>query len=343
MRRSILFALILAAMTLYPACAETGSVPAEKGVLFPPIEDTVTGYLQVSDLHRIFYVTGGNPEGRPVMCLHGGPGAGSYPRMMQYFNPEKYHIVLHDQRGAGRSEPSGELRENNTWNLVEDIEKLRKHLDLGKVMIFGGSWGSTLAMAYAEKYPENVTAMVMRGVFLGTEEELEFHYLGTGYFFPLEHDRLLSLLPDSSRGTHPDYIYELIHGDDEALAERVLDALGRFEFKFMKLNMPDEAISNFLDSIPRKALRDSSFIDLHYVKNRYFLKDGQLLENAGKLKDIPMILINGRYDMASPPFSAYKVHKALPHSKLIIVEEAGHSESEEGITAELVKAVAEFE
>jgi len=233
--------------------------------LHPPIEPYKSGYLKVSDLHEIYYECCGNPEGSPVLCLHGGPGAGCYPRMRQYFNAEKYNIVLHDQRGAQRSKPMGELKENTTQNLVEDIERLRKHLELGKVLIFGGSWGSTLGLAYAEKYPDNVRAMILRGVFLGTEEELNFHYIGTRFFFPKEHDALLSLLPDKSRNTHPDYIYKLIKGDDKELGMKVLKALGRFEIKFMKLNMPDEYVNGFLNSIPEDVhenMQASIFITL---------------------------------------------------------------------------------
>jgi proline iminopeptidase len=314
----------------------------EDGLFLAP-EPFKTDYLKVSALHRIFYVCCGNRSGKPVLCLHGGPGVGSYPRMAQYFNPEKYLIVLHDQRGAGRSTPHGELKENTTWDLVEDIEKLRVHLGLGKVLIFGGSWGTTLGLAYAQTHPEQVTGMILRGVFLGTEEEIEYHYLGNRFFFPREHDKLLSLLPDPARGTHPDYLFELIRGDDPVLRQKILRALAGYELKFMKLNMPDERVSGYLDNVPQdEGLRMAS-IDLHYVTHRYFMKEGHLLENMEKIAHIPAVLINGRYDMAAPPLSAYRVHKAMPKSKLIIVEKAGHSESEVGITAELVKATAEFE
>jgi proline iminopeptidase len=336
--------LILLSTLLLLCCTQTTPTPSAAGDgLFPVMENPESGYLKVGDIHEIYYETGGNPEGKPVMCLHGGPGVGSYPRLMRYFDPEKFFMVNHDQRGSGRSRPYGELRENTTPNLVEDIEKLRQHLGLGKVLIFGGSWGSTLGLAYAEKYPENVTGMVLRGVFLGTEEEIKFHYLGTGFFFPEEQDRLLSVLPDRSRSVHPDYIHELVTGEDEELGHRVLVALAGFEMKFMKLHMPDEQISGFLESIPREAHHGAALIDLTYVKNRYFMEPGQLVQNLGKLGDMPVTLINGRYDMAAPPMAAYRVHRALPNSKLVIVEEAGHSETEDGITRALLEAVAAFE
>lgn len=315
----------------------------EAGGLYPRPDFHETGSMQVSDGHQLFYATCGSRSGKPVMCLHGGPGAGSYPRLAQYFNPEKFFIVLHDQRGAGESKPHGRLEGNTTQNLVADIEKLRKTLNLGKVLLFGGSWGSALALAYAETYPENVTGMILRGVFLGTRAEIEYHYLGNRFFYPKEYDALLSVLPDPERGPRPDYLYELVTGDDEVLRNKVLDALGTYELKFMKLNMPDEMVSGYLRSMPRDKHFRYARLDLHYVTNRYFLEEGQLLRDIGKLRDIPVTLINGRYDMAAPPRSAYQVHKALPGSKLIIVEEAGHSESEEGITIALVKAAAEFE
>lgn len=339
MRRVVLLLPFL----IFLVCPNGFPQERDEGGLFPPAEEFRKGYLEVDDVHKIYYVCCGNPRGKPVMCLHGGPGNGCYPRMTQYFNPEKYFIVLHDQRGAGMSRPHGELKGNTTQNLVKDIETLRKHLDLKKVLIFGGSWGTTLGLAYAETYPENVTGMILRGVFLGTEAEIEYHYIGTGFHFPKEQDALLSVLPNPEKGTHPDYLYELITGEDVELRHKVMDALSRFELKFMKLNMPDEIISGYLESMSRDKHFRYVRLDLHYVTNRYFLEEGQLLRDIGQLKDIPAVLINGRYDMATPPVSAYKVHKALPKSKLVMVEEAGHSESEEGITEALVKAAAEFE
>jgi proline iminopeptidase len=315
----------------------------EDSGLFPASEPFDTGYLRVSEIHRIYYARYGNPEGKPVMCLHGGPGWGSYPRLTQYFDPERFHIVLHDQRGAGRSEPQGELRENTTPELVEDIERLRRHLDLGKVLIFGGSWGSTLAVAYAEAYPDKVTGMVLRGVFLGTEAEVDQHYLGSRFFFPEEYDALVSVLPDGSKTPHPDNLQGLITGDDAELRHRIIDALIRYEFKCTQLHVPDETVEELLGSLSQDELLEVLTFDFHYVTNRFFIDEGQLLRNAGKLAEIPVTIINGRYDLAAPPLAAFRLHRALPMSKLIIVEEAGHSETEPGITAALLQAVAQFE
>jgi len=333
------FILIFIVVTGFCFSVTAGDEPS----LYPASQPLKKGYLKVSDLHSIFYLCFGNPSGKPVMCLHGGPGAGCYPRMMQYFNPEKYFIVLHDQRGAGQSKPQGELKENTTQHLVEDIEMLRNHLDLGRVLLFGGSWGATLGLTYAEAYPENVTGMVLRGVFLATKAELEFHYMGTAFFFPEEHAALKAVLPDPDHRTDPNYLSSLILGDDMEVRSKVMDALGRFEMKFMKLHMPTETVDAIMDHMSGDEGFQMVSIDLHYVGNRHFLKEGQLLENADKIKDIPVTLINGRYDMASPPIGAFMMHRKLPKSKLIIVEEAGHSESEEGITSALIRAAAEFE
>lgn len=323
------------------ACSAT--LYADEDGLFPKPRDYKNGYLEVDDLHKIFYVCCGNPEGKPVMAIHGGPGTGAYPRMAQYFNPEKYNIVLHDQRGAQNSKPQGELKGNNTQNLVEDIEKLRKHLGLGKVLIAGGSWGTALGLAYAETYPENVTGLILRGVFLSDEAEILFHYMGTANFFPEEHAALLAVLPDETRGTHPDYIYELVTGEDLALRDVVLDKLFRFEMKFMKLHVSDERVDNIINSFSKEEAQRAAMIDLTYVTNRHFLKEGQLLNNIGRINHLPAVIIHGRYDMATCPASAYKVHKAMPKSKLVIVEKAGHSETEEGITSALLEAAAGFE
>ncbi len=341
--RIVLLPLLFAGLVfpLAAACADDGG---NDDPLFGPIEPYKTGHLKVSDLHEIYYECSGNPEGLPVIGLHGGPGVGCYPRMRQYFDPDKFNIVLHDQRGSARSRPWGELRENTTPNLVEDIERLRKHLNLGKVFVFAGSWGTTLGLAYAEAYPDNVRAMVLRGVFTATREEVEQHYMGAAWYFPEEHDALMRLLPDPDRRPLPDYVLELVNNAPD-LPEKMkyLNALARLEIKMSHLYMPDEDVTRMLDGYPDDAHLLLAGIDLHYVTNRYFMKEGQLLENAHKIEHIPTTMIVGRYDMASPPLGAYRIHKRLSRSKLIIVEKAGHVESEEGITAALVKAVAAWE
>ena len=340
LRIRIPFAAVLLFLLLEPPALPA---PIQEDGLFPPIEPFKTGYLKVSEIHEVYYELCGNPEGKPVFFLHGGPGVGCYPRMRRYLDPEKFLMVLHDQRGSGRSRPHGELRENTTWELVADIERLRKHLEIEKIMIFGGSWGTTLGLAYGEAYPQNVTGMLLRGVFTGTAEEVEQHYMGARWFYPEEHAALMAALPDPDRRPLPEYLLELSRHEDEELRMKVLNALARFESKFMKLEVSDAEIESFLEAIPDDVHARVAGIDLFYVTNQYFLDGDQLVRDAPRLKNIPVTLIVGRYDMASPALGAYRIHEKLPQSKLVIVERAGHSESEEGITAALVAAGREFE
>lgn len=311
--------------------------------LFPQTKPFDEGYLKVSDLHTIKYLLFGNPKGKPVFVLHGGPGFGCYPRLMQYFNPDKFLIVLHDQRGAGRSKPAGELRENTTQDLVADIERLRKHLKIeGKILVFGGSWGSALGLAYAETHPENVSGMILRGVFTGTQSEIDNVFGGQSarLFFPEALARMEEAMPPDSGGFTPKALLKLFTVGDDAVAQKVISAWIRYAIKTNKMHASDEEVEQgFGDFDPRPGAR----IDCHYATNRCFLEDGQLLRDANKLRDIPVTIINGRYDMVCPPVTAYRLHKRLPKSKLIIAEEAGHSESEEGTTRALVETVAEFE
>jgi proline iminopeptidase len=210
--RPILF-LLTVALVAAASCSKVAST--EEMRLWPQIEPFESGYLRVSDVHEIYYELCGNPDGKPVFVLHGGPGAACSPYYRRFFNPEKFLIVLHDQRGCGKSRPFAELRENTTQHLVEDIEKMRKHLDLDKIVLFGGSWGTTLGLAYGETYPENVAGMVLRGVFLATKEELDHYYHGgVSLFFPDVYDRLLSVLPDKNRRPLPDAFVEQLQNDD---------------------------------------------------------------------------------------------------------------------------------
>jgi len=311
--------------------------------LFPLKAPFKSGYLKVSDLHSINYMLFGNKEGKPVFVLHGGPGFGSYPRLTQYFNPEKFFIILHDQRGAGKSKPLGELRENTIQHLVADMEKLRIHLKIKeKLMIFGGSWGTTLGLAYSETHPKNVSCMVLRGVFTATQSEINFVWgtKGPRNFFPEAFDRLQKSLPLGLREIKPKDFLMVYESGNKALCNRVIAAWGRYGAQIGRLHTPKESLDQPFGGMD---LLPCSRIDAHYMANQCFLKEGQLLKNAQKLKDIPIILINGRYDMVCPPITAFRLHNELPKSQLILVEEAGHSEGEQGITKELLKAVAAFQ
>jgi proline iminopeptidase len=339
LRCSCVVFVLSVGMLVSPALAQGGRQPGE---LFPVIEPFDSGHLKVSDLHSIHYALHGNPKGKPVFVLHGGPGFGCYPRLVQYFNPKKFLIILHDQRGAGQSTPAGEVRENTTQDLVADIERLRKHLNIdGKTMVFGGSWGSTLALAYAEAHPEHVSGMVIRGVWTGTQAEIENAYGGECIrrFFPEAVARMEAAMPPGTE-FEPKALQKIFTGDDEALMRRVANAEMRFWTKISRLHATDgeveESVGDYDPSVDAR-------IDSHYTNNRCFLEEGQLLRDAHKLKDIPITIINGRYDMLCPPITVWRLHQLLPKSKLIIVEEAGHIENEPGITRALVEAVAEFE
>jgi len=336
-KKTVIIALIV-------LCIGALSVSGQQSVgsrLWPPIKPYKIGYLKVSDLHEIFYQEGGSPKERPVMVLHGGPGGGCPPAYFRYFNPEKFHIVLHDQRGCGQSRPLSELRENTTQNLVGDIEKLRTHLGLGKVILFGGSWGSTLALAYAERYPQNVSGMVLRGVFTATKDELDHYYHGgTARFFPEIQEAFLSCISQPERKNYAEQFLEKLKSSDPATRERCAKVWAKYEGKIAFLEVSDQTLDRLLQGMDAGTF---SLLENHYMANACFLKEGELLYNAGKLADIPVTIINGRYDTICPPLTAYRLHKKLPKSQLIIVERAGHSASEPGIEAELVKAMRALE
>ena len=316
----------------------------DKISLWPEIEPFQSGYMKVSDIHEIYYELCGNPEGKPVFVIHGGPGAGCSPYMRQFFNPDKFLIVLHDQRGCGRSRPNAELRENTTQELVEDIERLRKKLKMEKIILFGGSWGSTLSLAYAETYPDNVHGMVLRGIFLASIEEEDHIWHGIPKFFPEMAESLRNALPDSGSTPIADRLLKLIQSENQVDREKYAKLFSRYEYKACGLNMKDEYLDEYyssesnLDQIYTMAL-----IEIYYTKNGCFLEEGQLLRDIYRIQNIPTIIVNGRYDIVCPPFTAYRLHKKLPKSRLIIVEEAGHLMSEKPIEKELLKAMYEFE
>ncbi|HEX6904552.1 MAG TPA: prolyl aminopeptidase [Thermoanaerobaculia bacterium] len=333
-------ALLLFLLAGGAAFAQAPAPPAEDEP-FPEIEPFDSGYLKVSDLHEIYYEQSGNREGKAIFFLHGGPGGGTSPAQRRYYDPKKFRIVLHDQRGAGRSRPFAEIRQNTTWDLVEDIEKLRQHLKIDRMILLGGSWGSTLALAYAEKYPERVSGLILRGVYLGTRAEMQRFYVdGVREYFPEVSDRLWSQVPEMSGKTPPQRLMELLNSPDEATRKKIAKAWAAYETKVAFLKISDEDVEkDFVDWDPTAFSR----IENHYMAQDCFLEDNQLLRDAGKLKDIPAILVNGRYDVIAPPITAWKLHKALPKSKLWIVEGAGHAGSEPGIQAALIRAVRELE
>lgn len=310
--------------------------------LWPPIEPNETGYLKVSDLHEIYYELCGNPKGKPVFVLHGGPGGSTSPYYRRFFNPETYLIVLHDQRGAGKSRPAFEIRENTTQHLVEDIEQLRNHLKLEKIILFGGSWGSTLALAYGETYPANVSGMVLRGIFTAAQDEIDHFYRGgVRPFFPETYEKLKQVL---GQEPSPEVFLKLVQSIDPAEQQKYSKVWTAYEFKIGGLEIPDEFINNFVNSKENANLVFVlALIENYYMANGCFLEEGQLLREAHRIKDIPIVLVNGRYDMICPPLNAYRLHNQLSNSKLIIVEAAGHWMGDPPIEKALLKAMQEFE
>jgi len=290
--------------------------------IFPPIEPFSTGFLKVSDIHEIYYEQSGNPKGKPVFVVHGGPGGGSKPVMRRFFNPKKFLIILFDQRGAGKSKPYAEIKENTSNLLVEDMEKLRNHLKFDKVFLFGGSWGSTLSLLYAETYPGNVSGMLLRGIWTGTKSEIDhFYHGGAGLYFPEAYKKLLTSLPDPQIRPLPNYLFDLIQNSDKNIRDKYVKEWARYETKISGINISDKDVNQSIGSENLVAL---SLIENYYMANSCFLEENQILEKAGFLEGIPCTIVNGRFDMCCPPITAYKLHLALPGSRLVWVEEGGH-------------------
>jgi proline iminopeptidase len=309
--------------------------------LYDPIEAYDQGMLPVSSLHTIYYEQSGNPEGNPVVFLHGGPGGGTTPDYRRFFDPAAYRIVVFDQRGSGASTPYAELEENTTWDLVADIEKLREHLRIEKWVVFGGSWGSTLALAYAQTHPERVKALVLRGIFLVRKPELEWFYQkGVDAVFPDFYEEYVRLIPVEERGDMMRAYYRRLTSEDEAVRFAAAKAWSIFEGSTSKL-FPDQKLIDDFGS-PEKAVALAR-IECHYfLNNCFFDSEDYLIENVSKIRHIPTVIVQGRYDMVCPMMSAWDLHKAFPEAELVIVPDAGHSAFEKGNTSALVEATDKF-
>ena len=313
------------------------------GDFYPPIRPYDSGYLRVSPVHEIYYEQSGNPNGKPVVFLHGGPGGGTDSKMRRFFNPKRYRIVLFDQRGCGKSRPSASLVDNTTWHLVDDIETIRKHLRIERWQVFGGSWGSTLALAYAQKHPERCTELVLRGIFLLRHEELTWFYqnpLGAASLFPDLWEHYLKPLSLEERKDCMQSYYKRLTSDDRETLLEAARAWSIWEgaLAYMKLNQ--NYIKQFAD--PKFAAAFAR-IECHYFVNGGFLeRPNQLLEDVVKIRHIPAVIVQGRFDVVCPARSAWDLHKAWPGSTLRIVPDAGHSAFEPGIARELVLATDAF-
>ena len=317
------------------------SAPPRKRTLYPPIEPFDAGHLAVGDGHEIYYERSGNPYGRPALFLHGGPGGGTSPVQRRFFDPEAYQIILMDQRGCGKSRPHASLEHNTTWHLVADLERLRVHLELGSWLVFGGSWGSTLALAYAQRYPDRVTALVLRGVFLMRQREVDWFYQrGTNAIFPEAWEAFLAPIPPDERDDLVAAYYRRLTSDDETVQLAAARAWSQWEGSAVTL-IPDERQIQQANS--DRFARAFARIECHYFMHRGFLeRDDQLLRDAARIRHIPAVIVQGRYDAICPPVSAWELKKMLPDAVLRLVPVAGHSAFESDIVHELVTATDRF-
>jgi len=311
--------------------------------LYPSLQPYQKGHLRVSPLHELYYEQCGNPQGKPAVFLHGGPGGGVNAGMRRFFDPERYRIVLFDQRGCGASRPHAELRENTTWDLVSDIEALRTHLGIERWLVFGGSWGSTLALAYGERHPERVTQLVLRGIFLLRRSELEWFYqnpLGAGSVFPDLWEQFVAVIAPPERADMMQAYYRRLTSDDPATRATAARAWSTWEGATSFLRINPGFVAKFENPDFAAAF---ARIECHYFVNRGFLEhDDQLLRDVGRLRHIPAVIVQGRYDMVCPLRSAWDLHRAWPEADFKIVPDAGHSAFETGITRELVAATDRF-
>ncbi|WP_067541570.1 prolyl aminopeptidase [Nocardia crassostreae] len=313
--------------------------------LYPAIEPYEQGLLDVGDGQRIHWEVSGNPAGKPVVFLHGGPGGGTAPFHRQFFDPEAYRIVLFDQRGCGRSVPhiadGATLEANTTWHLVRDIEALRTHLGVERWQVFGGSWGSTLALAYAQTHPNRVTELILRGIFLLRRKEIDWYYNGAaGYVYPDEWEKFLAPVPEAERGGDlVEAYHRLLHSSDEKLATDAAVAWSTWEGATSSLLPQPDRVAESAD--PRFALAFAR-IENHYFHHRGFLDEGQLLRDIDRIAHIPGVIVQGRYDVVCPAVSAWDLRKVWPNSELHLVPDAGHAAAEPGITHHLVEATDKY-
>jgi len=309
--------------------------------LYPVIEPYRSGMLRVAPEHEIYFEECGNPQGKPVVFVHGGPGAGSDVRARRFFDPDAYRIVLFDQRGCGRSKPHASLVDNTTWHLVADMEALRSHLNIDTWQVFGGSWGSTLALAYSQSHPDRVTEIVLRGIFMLRKWELQWFYQeGASGLFPDRFEHYRSVIPESERHDYITAFYKRLTSANREEMIKAARAWSVWEAATSFLNVNNEMIDrwdteDFAIAIAR--------IECHYFVNKgFFETDDQLLRNVGRIRDIPCTIVQGRYDVVCPMQSAWDLHKAWPEANLKIVPDAGHSAFEAGIAHELVLATDRY-
>ncbi|WP_373046811.1 prolyl aminopeptidase [Vulgatibacter sp.] len=316
-------------------------VASTRRTLYPPVEPFNTGRLRVSDVHEIYFEESGNPQGKPVVFVHGGPGGGTDPKVRRFFDPSAYRIVLFDQRGCGKSTPHASLEANTTWDLVADMERIREHLGIEKWQVFGGSWGSTLALAYAETHPARVSELVLRGTFLLRKQEIDWFYQrGASAIFPDAWEGYVAPIPEAERGDLLHAYHRRLTAEDPAVRQEAAKAWSVWEGSTSRLLPDPELIAKtggdeFAIAFAR--------IECHYFVNKgFFETEDQLLRGVERIRQVPAVIVQGRYDVVCPMETAWALHKAWPEADLRVVPDAGHSAMEAGIVHELVSATDRF-
>jgi len=308
--------------------------------LFPEIEPNKEYMLTCGDIHNIYVEESGNPDGQPILFLHGGPGGGCGAKQRRFFDPKYYRIILFDQRGCGKSTPLGETKENTTKDLISDIETIRKHLNIKKWILFGGSWGSSLALAYGVRYPEYLIGLILRGVFLSREKELDWFLKDVDQFFPEYYELLLNHKDNINKDNLVEEYTRLVFGNNFNIAKKASVAWNKFEGSVLKLlptsDLSDNKEINYEFELARAK------VQLHYINNLCFIDGEKILNKVEVLENIPVEIVQGRYDMVCPPKTAYDLKQRLPHSQLIIIADAGHSASEDGTLSSLISATEKF-
>ncbi|HEX7640734.1 MAG TPA: prolyl aminopeptidase [Burkholderiaceae bacterium] len=310
-----------------------------EAALFPPIEPYQSGMLPVDELHTLYWEQCGNPEGVPVLFLHGGPGGGLSPTHRRFFDPAYYRIVLFDQRGAGKSMPHGEYRHNTTHLLIHDIETLRTLLGIERWLVFGGSWGSTLALAYGQAYPAHCLGFVLRGIFLCTAPEVDWFINGMRLFYPEVHAEFAAAIPEAERGDLLEAYRKRLFCDDPDIYLPAARAWARYEGSCLYLLPHAEALAEFTADATALGI---GRLEAHYMLNLGFFEDDQLIKNLGRIRHLPATIIQGRYDVICPPGTADRLHRAWPEAAYHLIPDAGHAAMEAGIARALVAATDQF-
>lgn len=322
-------------------------------ILYPTIEPHRQGMLPVDALHTLYWEECGNPNGIPVVFLHGGPGSGLSPLQRRFFDPERYRIILFEQRGTGRSTPQGEVRDNTTQHLIADIEKLRQHMGVEQWLVFGGSWGSTLALAYGQAHPQRCLGFVLRGIFLCTPAEVQWFLEGIRWFYPAEHAEFVRTIPEPERADLLAAYCQRIFSDDAQVATDAARRWTQYESRCLYLlpKPPGTPKASYLQDAAQGKEKDDALaraevvtgrLEAHYFRHHAFLEDDQLIRNVDRIRHLPCTIVQGRYDVICPPFSAWRLHQAWPESTLTMIADAGHSGMEPGIAQALVAATRQF-